>query len=118
MHPSYDEANHILNIALNLLARGTCLDHIEHRRNDEAYLDALGAERIPDPTTAGDFCRRFSRVQMIAVIQAINRMRQTVWKQREDSLFNCATIEADGTIVENAAEKKERIGISYKGQWG
>ena len=24
-----------------------------------AYLDALGARRIPDPTTAGDFCRRF-----------------------------------------------------------
>ena len=30
-------------------------------RNDEVYLDALGAERIPDPTTAGDFCRRFTR---------------------------------------------------------
>ena len=118
LHLPYDEADHIFNIALNLLAGGTCLDHIEHRRNDEAYLDALGAQRIPDPTTAGDFCRRFSHVQLIEVMQAVNRVRQTVWKQQEDRFFDCATIEADGTIVETAAEKKEGIGISYKGKWG
>ena len=118
MHLPYDEADHILNIALNLLAGGTCLDHIEHRRNDEAYLDALGAERIPDPTTAGDFCRRFSLVELLLVMQAINRVRQTVWRQQEESFFDCATIEADGTMVETAGEKKEGIGISYKGQWG
>ena len=118
LHLPYDEADHILNVALNLLAGGTCLDHIEHRRNDEAYLDALGAERIPDPTTAGDFCRRFSRVELILVMQAINRVRQMVWKQQEESFFDCATIEADGTMVETGGEKKEGIGINYKGQWG
>jgi len=118
LHLPYDEADHIFNIALNLLAGGTCLDHIEHRRNDEAYLDALGAQRIPDPTTAGDFCRRFSQVQLILVMQAINRVRQTVWKQQEDDFFNCATIEADGTMVETSGEKKAGIGINYKGQWG
>jgi hypothetical protein len=51
-------------------------------------------------------------------MQAINRVRQTVWKQQEETFFDCATIEADGTIVETAAEKKEGIGISYKGKWG
>ncbi len=30
----YDEADHVLNIALNLLAGGTCLDHLEIRRYD------------------------------------------------------------------------------------
>ena len=114
----YDEADHILNIAFNLLAGGTCLDHIEHRRNDEAYLDALGAERIPDPTTAGDFCRRFSHMHLLSVMQAINCVRQTVWKQQEESFFRCATIEADGTMVETGGEKKSGIGINYKGQWG
>ena len=114
----YDEADHIFNIALNLLAGGTCLDHIEHRRNDEAYLDAVGAERIPDPTTAGDFCRRFSQTQLTFVMQGINRARQVVWKQQEESFFDCATIEADGTMVETSGEKKEGIGINHKGQWG
>ena len=42
-----------------MLCGGTCLQDIELRRQDEVYLDALGAQRIPDPTTAGDFCRRF-----------------------------------------------------------
>jgi len=118
LHLPYDEADHILNIALNLLAGGTCLDHLEHRRNDEAYLDALGAERVPDPTTAGDFCRRLSATQLILVMQGINRARQLVWRQQEDAFFDCATIEADGTMVETTGEKKQGIGINYKGQWG
>jgi putative NIF3 family GTP cyclohydrolase 1 type 2 len=118
IHLPYDEADHILNIALNLLAGGTCLDHLEHRRNDEAYLDALGATRIPDPTTAGDFCRRFTSMHLWRVMQGINQARQLVWKQQEDSFFDCATIEADGTMVETFGEKKEGIGINHKGQWG
>jgi len=118
LHLPYDEADHIFNIALNLLAGGTCLDHIEHRRNDEAYLDALGATRIPDPTTAGDFCRRFNDQQLLLVMQGINDARQRVWKEQEDSFFDVATIEADGTMVETYGEKKQGIGMNYKGQWG
>ena len=118
LHLPYDESDHVLNIAMNLLAGGTCLEHLEHRRNDEAYLDALGAERIPDPTTAGDFCRRFSELKLLEVMQGINRARQQVWRQQDDSFFEQATIEADGTMVETNGEKKGGIGINYKGQWG
>ncbi len=114
----YDETDHVLNIACNLLTGGTCLEHLEIRRNDEAYLDALGAVRIPDPTTAGDFCRRFSSLQLVNLMQAINRSRQTVWKQQPTEFFDVATIEADGTMVETYGEKKEGIGMNYKGQWG
>ena len=55
----YQDSDHVLNIAYNLLCGGQVLDDIEVRRNDTAFLDALGARAIPDPTTAGDFCRRF-----------------------------------------------------------
>lgn len=118
VHAPYDEADHILNIAFNLLSGGTCLDHLEYRRNDEAYLDSLGTQRIPDPTTAGDFCRRFKDFQIISVMKAINGARQMVWKQQPQSFFACATIEADGTFVETSGQKKQGIGINYKGQWG
>lgn len=118
LHAPYDEADHVLNIALNLLAGGTCLEHLEHRRTDEAYLDALGAERIPDPTTAGDFCRRFDGFKLLLLMQGINAARKKVWKQQTDEFFEQATIEADGTMVETCGEKKEGIGINYKGQWG
>jgi hypothetical protein len=59
IHLPYHESDHVLNIAYNMLSGGTCLEDIEWLRNDEVYLDALGAQRIPDPTTEGDFCRRF-----------------------------------------------------------
>ena len=118
LYAPYDETDHILNIALNLLAGGTCLEHLEHRRTDEAYLNLLGSRRIPDPTTAGDFCRRFGWFSILMVMQAINKTRQSVWKQQSDSFFDQATIEADGSIVETCGEKKQGIGLSYKGKWG
>ncbi len=118
LYMPYDEADHVFNIALNLLAGGTCLDHLELRRTDEAYLNALGAQRIPDPTTAGDFCRRFNELKILNLMQGINRARQTVWKQQPAEFFDRAIIEADGTMVETSGQRKEGIGMNYKKQWG
>lgn len=118
VYAPYDEADHVLNIALNLLTGGTCLEHLELRRNDEAYLDALSAPRIPDPTTAGDFCRRFDGFKTLLLLQGIHRARRTVWKRQPKEFFRQATIEADGSMVETRGEKKQGIGMNYKGQWG
>lgn len=117
-HLPYDEADHVLNIALNLLAGGTCLDHLEDRRQDEAYLNALGAQRIPDPTTAGDFCRRFSPQNINDLMDATNRVRRRVWKQQPEEFFDLAIVEGDGTQVQTAGEKKQGIGMNHKSQWG
>jgi hypothetical protein len=114
----YTESDHVLNIAYNLLAGGTCLEHLELRRNDEAYLDALGARRIPDPTTAGDFCRRFSPGAIVALMEVFNGARLKVWQQQPESFFEEAIIDADGTMVETYGECKEGIDINHKGQWG
>ena len=118
LHLPYDEADHVFNIVLNLLAGGSCLEHLELRRTDEAYLNAVGAERIPDPTTAGDFCRRFDQWNILQLMTAFNRVRQRVWKQQPDEFFDVATIEADGTMVETDGKCKEGIGMNYKKQWG
>ena len=61
IHLPYHESDHVLNFALNALCDGTCLDDLELRCQDEVYLEAVNARRIPDPTTAGDFCRASSR---------------------------------------------------------
>ena len=73
----YSESDHVLNIAYNIVAGGTCLDHLELLRNNEAYLNALGAQRIPDPTTAGDFCRRLTSSQIIHLMEVFNRVAST-----------------------------------------
>jgi hypothetical protein len=118
-HLPYHESDHVLNIALNILASGKRLEHLELRRNDEVYLDALGAERIPDPTTAGDFCRRFtSEAEVVTLMNAINEARLRVWEKQPDEFLDEAIVDADGTITETDAECKEGVDIGYNGLWG
>lgn len=118
LYAPYSESDHVLNMAYNLLAGGTCIDHLELRRNDEAYLNALGARRIPDPTTAGDFCRRFSSVSILFLMEVLNATRLKVWSQQPEEFFEEAIIDADGTMVETTGKCKQGIDINYKGQWG
>ena len=118
IHLPYHESDHVLNIAYNLLAGGTCLEHLELLRTDAAYLDALGARRIPDPTTAGDFCRRFDATDIFRLQEVFNEARLKVWAQQPESFFEEAVIDADGTMVETTGECKRGMDINYKGQWG
>jgi len=118
-HRPYHESDHVLNIAYNGLCGGQVLEDIEHRRNDEVFLDALGTESIPDPTTAGDFCRRFGVGEIFSLMAAINRARLNVWRRQPESFFRqTARIDADGTVVPTLGECKEGMDISYKGVWG
>ena len=118
LHNPYFESDHVLNIAYNILCDGDCLEDIEKLRNDENYLDAVGTERIPDPTTAGDFCRRFSAVQVETLQDIINDIRLKVWAQQDPAFFQEAIIDADGTIAETTGECKEGMDLSYKNIWG
>jgi hypothetical protein len=118
VHLPYHESDHVLNIAYNILAGGTCLEDLELLRNDEVYLDALGAQRIPDPTTAGDFCRRFEARDVEILMNAINDVRVNVWRQQPPEFFEQAIIEADGTLAPTTGQCKQGMDINYKGQWG
>jgi hypothetical protein len=118
MYLPYHDSDHVLNIAYNLLAGGTCLEHLERLRSDEAYLDALGARRVPDPTTAGDFCRRFDISDIFRLQAIFNATRLKVWRQQPKEFFDEAVIDGDGTMVETTGECKQGMDISYKGQWG
>ena len=118
IHNPYHESDHVLNIAYNLLAGGEYLEDLELRRNNEVYLDALGARRIPDPTTAGDFCRRFDSWHVQVLMRAINDVRLRVWRNQPAAFFKQAIIEADGTMACTTGECKQGMDISYKGEWG
>lgn len=119
LHRPYRESDHVLAMAYNLLAGGTCIEDLEQRRSDEAFLDMLGVDRMPDPTTAGDFCRRFESKADIDDLQAaINESRLRVWRRQPASFFEHAIVDADGTIAETSGECKEGMDMSYKGQWG
>jgi hypothetical protein len=118
IHLPYHDSDHVLNIAYNLLAGGTCLEHLELLRHNEGYLDALAARRIPDPTTAGDYCRRFDTSHIYCLQRVFNATRLKVWRQQPKSFFDEAILDADGTMVETTGECKQGMDINYKGEWG
>jgi hypothetical protein len=118
IHMPYHVSDHVLNISYNALCGGTCLQDIELRRNDENFLDALGTSRIPDPTTAGDFCRRFGANDVESLIDIINDSRLCVWAEQPHDFFDCARIDMDGTLAETTGRCKQGMDIAYDGTWG
>jgi hypothetical protein len=118
LHLPYPESDHVLNFAYNALCNGTCLDDIERRRNDVVFLDALGADRIPDPTTAGDFCRRFTAQDVEILPDVFDQTRVKLWNEQPPEFFEEAVLDVDGTLVATGACCKQGIDITYDGTWG
>jgi len=118
VHLPYHESDHVLAIPYNLLADGTCLQDLDTLRTNEAFLNALGAKRIPDPTTAGDFCRRFTPADIWNLQDVLNTTRVKVWRQQPQAFFRQAIIDADGTLAPTTGECKQGMDIAYDGTWG
>ena len=118
VHLPYHESDHVLNLAYNALVGGMRLEDIELRRNDESFMDAIGAQRIPDPTTAGDFTRRFETKDTVLLMDCINSARKRVWSKAPRGLMEEACIDVDGSLAATLGECKQGMDISYKGIWG
>ncbi len=117
VHQPYHESDHVLTLIYNLLCGGDCLEDIELLRNDSAFLDALGARRIPDPTTSGDFLRRFGYDDILTLLDIMNDINVKVWKL-SGAKSRIGLLDIDSTIQETSGECKERMDISYNGKWG
>jgi hypothetical protein len=117
-HRPYSDSDHILNLAFNPLCGGTCVQDIELRRNDPAFLNALGADRIPDPTTEGDFCRRFNAAKINLLQDLFDDARVALWQQQPCDFFAQARLDVDGSLVGTDAECKQGVNIAYDGTWG
>jgi hypothetical protein len=117
-HVPYWESDHVLNIAYNVFSGGTCLEDIDRLRNDETCMNGLGAERLPDPTTAGDFLRRFDEGSICELQEAINETRLKVWGKQNECFRKEAIVDVDGTIAGTTGECKGGMDIAYNGIWG
>jgi hypothetical protein len=117
-HVPYHESDHVLNLAYNVLAGGEGFEDIELLRQDEGWMNALGAEIIPDPTTEGDFVRRFWVEDVMTLMELINATRKKVWDRQPKEFFRKAILNVDGTIAETTGECKEGMDVSHKGIGG
>jgi hypothetical protein len=81
-HAPYHESDHVLALAYTLYADGTCLEDQAVLQGSEAVRRLVGACRIPDPTTAGDFLRRFRTAQDIEGLSGvIDEVQEAVWSK-------------------------------------
>jgi hypothetical protein len=125
-HLPYHESDHVLAVAINILCGGSCIEDLELLRQNPTLLDALGADRLPDPTTVGDFVRRFKAADTLDLMEAINATRVKAWQLqharcglgKSQKLFEEAVIDVDGTIAETLGACKEGMDLSYKRVWG
>jgi hypothetical protein len=117
-HLPYHESDHVLSLAYNIVAGGVRIEDLELRRSNEAFLNGLGAQRLPDPTTAGDFTRRFGEGDTLALMESINAARQRVWREQPENFMEEAVIDVDGTIAGTLGQCKQGMSMSYKGIWG
>jgi hypothetical protein len=119
-HLPYHESDHVLNLAYNVMTGGMRLGDLDRLREDESYLDLVGAQRTPDPTTAGDYLRRFKTQEKVLVLMdAINAIRRTkVWSKLPSSERKLGIIDGDGSYVTTTGQKKYGMEVNYKGDWG
>jgi hypothetical protein len=115
--PSH-ESDPVLNLAYNILAGGQRLEDLQLRRQEQNLLTGLGAERIPDPTSAGDFTRRFSAEDIGQLQEGFNRGRRAVGAVQPEGFLKAAFLAGAGSIAGTDGEGKEGIGLAYKGIWG
>ena len=118
-HLPYFESDHILSLCYNYLTGGKTLEDLQRLRQHEVYLDALDVERVPAPSTAGDFLRRFDEAAILKLQQALNQVRVKVWQRQGAAFRKQAVIDVDGTFTETDAQCKEGIAYSgHKRAWG
>ena len=130
-HLPYHESDHVLAQAFSLYCGGTCIEDMAHLQHDEPLLDLLGACRLPDPTTGGDFLRRFEfdeNPRALWDLQRANDEIQTkAWerikkKQRQrrrrgrKKAETWTTVDMDGHLEETTGSQKE-ADFSRKGKW-
>ncbi len=133
----YTEADHILAQALNLYIGGTCIEDMSELQQSEAVCRMLGACRVPDPTTAGDFLRRFEPGLNPGALEDLRRttdgFQGTVWQEKargssrgkkNKGRYNRRLIKQDLAVLDMDSHRKEVYGVTkegadfdYKGKW-
>jgi hypothetical protein len=109
----YSESEHILALAANAFVGGDYLEDLEALREDVAIQRAIGRNDLPDPTTAGDFCRRFTLGHLLQLNRAYGEVERRVYERRPEVTH--WTVDVDAKVHEVYGEKKQGAAKSYNG---
>jgi hypothetical protein len=122
-HLPYSESDHVLAQTMNFYVGGRCLEDMASLQSDEAVCRMFGACRLPDPTTAGDFLRRFNAGALAGLRQAIDAVQHKVWSKlarrhdRRRAKRSLVVVYLDGHLKELYGNQFEGADFSYKGRF-
>lgn len=118
-HRPYRESDHVLTHVYNLFVGGTAIEDIADLQLSEPVRRVLGARRIPDPTTAGDFLRRFDARSIADLDRAIDEVQRRVWKkQRCRKKGAVGLVDLDSHVRHVYGDQKQGADFTYKGGFG
>lgn len=118
-HRPFFESDHVLTHVYNLYAGGSCIEDIADLQTSEPVRRMLGTDRIPDPTTAGDFLRRFDDDALQHFDQVIDLAQEKVWKRRYGKKKAArAIVDLDSHVHPVYGDQKEGTDFTYKGSFG
>lgn len=118
-HRPFHESDHVLTHVYNLFVGGTAIEDIADLQHSEPVKRILGASRIPDPTTAGDFLRRFDEEALRDLDQAIDEVQVRAWKRRYgNGKRKLGVVDLDSHVRHVYGHQKEGADFTYKGGFG
>jgi hypothetical protein len=118
-HRPYRESDHVLTHVYNLFVGGSAIEDIADLQLSEPVRRILGTQRIPDPTTAGDFLRRFDSRAIGQLDQAIDEVQRRVWKKkRSRKRGSVGLVDLDSHVHHVYGSKKQGADFTYKGGFG
>lgn len=117
-HRPFHESDHVLTHAYNLFLGGTAIEDIADLQQSEPVRRMLGASRIPDPTTAGDFLRRFDEEAIDALDEAIDEVHRRAWKRHYGRKQRLGVVDMDSCVRHVFGHQKQGADFTYKGGFG
>jgi hypothetical protein len=119
IHRPFFESDHVLTHVYNLFVGGSCIEDVADLQHSEAARRILGAARIPDPTTAGDFLRRFEHDDIVALDRVCDDLHRAAWRRRYGKRKrDLALVDIDSHVHHVYGDQKEGADFTYKGGFG
>jgi hypothetical protein len=118
-HRPFHESDHVLTHVYNLFVGGSAIEDIADLQHSEPVRRILGAARIPDPSTAGDFLRRFGRADVAELDRAIDEVQSRAWRSAHGSRkVEQGVVDLDSHVRHVYGDQKEGADFTYKGGFG
>lgn len=109
----YPEAEHILALSASIFQGDDFIGDLGVLREDEVSKVLIGRDQTPDPTTAGDFYRRFYAGHVLQFDWAMARIFGEVCRHRKE--VTCFTIDLNAKVNLVYGDQKQGGAKSYNG---